>query len=118
LENAVKFSVETQNYQIKLGIHCLGHTDDIIAIIFTKNTINKQKVAKFADFIQELLSGDLNELYVQQVEKAAADEDNQTSGLGLLTIVNDYAASLGWKFDYGLDNSEDVIVTTMAQIIV
>jgi hypothetical protein len=42
--------------------------------------------------------------------------ESPTSGLGLLTLINDYGARLGWKFDVMHGDRLVVIVTTMAQI--
>jgi hypothetical protein len=118
LENAIKFHEINKHYPVKLGISFLEDTEKLTAVIFTKNSINFHSVEKFQDFIQKLLSTDTNELYVQQIEKIAAEEHSETSGIGLLTIINDYSAKLGWKFQLESSNPEIITVTTMAQIIV
>jgi hypothetical protein len=118
LENAIKFTKEIQNYPVKFGIHFLGELEEVTAVIFTKNSITIPMFDKFQAFIEELLSGDPNELYVQQIEKTAEEEDSDASGLGLLTMINDYSAKLGWKFESDPINPQLITVTTMAQIIV
>lgn len=117
LENAVKFN-EYSDYLVKFGIHILEKPENFTVAIFAKNAIETEKVRKFQTSIEQLLSGDANELYLQQIEKTAESEDEEASGLGLLTVINDYAAKLGWKFDTDPGNSDRVIVTTMAQIVV
>ncbi|MBR8837679.1 MAG: ATP-binding protein [Stigonema ocellatum SAG 48.90 = DSM 106950] len=118
LENAMKFNEEIKHYKVKFGIHFLEDREKVTAVIFTKNSINPQKAEKFQAFIQELLSADPQELYVQQIENTALDEDNEASGLGLLTMLNDYSAKLGWKFESDPSHPRLITVTTMAQVVV
>ena len=117
LENAIKFN-EYKDYSVKFGLHFVENLEKATVVIFAKNTMKKENVAKFQAWIEQLLSGDANELYVQQIEKTAESEDDEASGLGLLTVINDYSAKLGWKFDPDPNNSQAVVVTTMAQIVV
>src|SRR5919202_369414 len=99
LENAMKFSEEIPPYTIKCGIHFLDELKEATVIMFTKNSITIPSFENFQAFIEELLSSDPNELYVQQIEKTAEDENSEASGLGLLTMINDYSAKLGWIFE-------------------
>lgn len=118
LENAMKFNEESQ-YKVKLGIHFIEDLDRVMAVIFAQNSINTQTARKFQAFIRELLSTeDTVELYDRQVEKTAADEDSEASGLGLLSAINDYSAKLGWKFEFDPSNPQIVTVTTMAKVVV
>ncbi len=116
LDNARKFHETNQQHQVQFGIHFLPNLDIITAVVLTKNCIDTQKIDKFKTLIEELLSSDTHELYVKQIEKTATDEDSEASGLGLLSIINDYSAKLGWKFEPS--NSQMTVVTTMAQIVV
>lgn len=116
LENAIKFSDDTFHYKVKFGIHFIGETD-VIAVIFATNCANYEKINKLQAFIKELLSSDPNELYLQQLEKNAETE-SETSGLGLLTMINDYSAKIGWKFETIPDCEDKMAVTTVAQITV
>lgn len=118
LENAMKFHEFTYHEPIKLGILFLERRQQINAVIVTKNSLNPQRVEPFQAWINELLSADLNELYVQQIEKTAEDKESEASGLGLLTMLNDYSAKLGWKFESDPSHPLTIAVTTMAQIIV
>jgi len=117
LENAMKFN-EIKESKVKFGIHLLAEIAQYTAVICTVNTTTKEKAREFQAVIKELLSADLNELYVQQIEKTASSEDSEASGLGLITAINDYSAKLGWKFAPEPNNAEIVTVTTMAQISV
>ncbi len=113
LENAIKFNKDDINYKVKFGIHFLGETE-VTAVIFASNSVNPEGANKLKEFIDEILDSDPNELYLQQLEKNAESESD-TSGLGLLTMINDYSAKIGWKFERRPD-SDTIIVTTVVQI--
>ncbi|MBP5971497.1 ATP-binding protein [Brasilonema sp. CT11] len=118
LENAIKFDEKIKNSPVKFGVHFLKDFEKVTAVIFTKNSMTTQKVEIFQALIKELLSADTYELYVQQVEKTSEDEQSEVSGLGLLTIINDYSAKLGWKFESDPIHPKMITVTTMAQVVV
>ncbi|MBW4592956.1 MAG: ATP-binding protein [Brasilonema angustatum HA4187-MV1] len=118
LENAIKFNEKINNYPVKFGIHFLEDIEKVTAVIFTQNSMTTQKVDKFQALIKELLSADTYELYIQQIEKTSEDEQSEASGLGLLTIINDYSAKLGWKFESDPSHPQIITVTTMAQVVV
>lgn len=118
LENAIKFNEKSQQEPVKFGINVLEEKEEIIVIIFTKNSITIPRFEKLQAFITELLSADPNDLYVQQIEKTSEDENSETSGLGLLTIINDYSAKMCWKFESNHSNPQIITVTTMAQMAV
>jgi hypothetical protein len=65
-------------------------------LVFTAtNSIHPQTVGKFQAFIKQSTTSDLDELYRRQLEKNAEDESETGSGLGLLTMMNDYYPKLG-----------------------
>jgi hypothetical protein len=115
LENAMKFHEEESKNKVKFGIHFLQEEADVTAVIFATNNIKPGGVDKLKAFIEELLSSDPNDMYVSQVEKSA-EEGSEVSGLGLLTMINDYSAKLGWKLETLQGELPATIVTTMAQI--
>ena len=117
LENAIKFTDDTSSYKVRFGIHFIEDID-VIAVIFATNYAKSETANKLHEFIKELLSSDdPNELYLQQLEKNA-ETDSETSGLGLLTMINDYSAKIGWRFETIPDSLGTILVTTVAQIIV
>ncbi|MDF5714509.1 MAG: DUF6272 family protein [Rhizonema sp. NSF051] len=118
LENAMKFNEESKRCKVKFGIRFPDDTEQVTAVIFTKNSVTFPTVKKIEAFIQELLCNDSQELYIQQVEKTTADEYSGESGLGLLSLINDYSAKLGWKFESETSSPQITIVTTIAQIVV
>jgi hypothetical protein len=119
LENAMKFTDETLDYPISLTLQM--HNDKLVFI--TTNSVNYQGVEKFQAFVQELATSDIDELYLRHFETSESETsdslpEKQVSGLGLLTMINDYQAKLGWKFEPIQNASEAVSVTTMVQLLV
>jgi hypothetical protein len=87
-------------------------------IFSVANSIPPLSVDKFQAYIQKLLVSDPGEMYIDQLEKNAADDNCSGSGLGLLTILNDYSAKMGWKFETVQKDPEVTAVTTMVQLTV
>lgn len=115
LENAMKFNLDSSHAKVKLGVHCLDAAD-LTAVMFAVNSVSQTGADKFQRFIQTLLSANPEEMYMQQVEASLENENAGMSGLGYLTMINDYQARLGWQFET-LPAATDVItVTTMAQV--
>ncbi|MBD1829702.1 DUF6272 family protein [Microcoleus vaginatus GB1-A2] len=114
LENAMKFNDKTSEYPIDLKLQL--ESDGVIFSV--ANSISPQAVDKFQAYIQQLLASEPSELYIQQLEKNAADESCIDSGLGLLTMLTDYTAKIGWKFQTVHKDPEVIAVTTMVQLTV
>jgi hypothetical protein len=112
LENAMKFNDETSEYPIDIKLQL--KSDGLIFSV--ANSIPEQAVGKFQAYIQQLLASDPSELYIQQLENNAADESCTDSGLGLLTMLSDYSAKIGWKFQTVQKDPEVITVTTMVQL--
>lgn len=112
LENAMKFNDETSDYPIDIKLQL--ERDGVIFSV--ANSISPQAVGQFQRYIQQLLTSDPSDLYIQQLEKNAADENSTDSGLGLLTMLNDYTAKMGWKFETVQKEPEVIAVTTMVQL--
>lgn len=115
LENAMKFNDENSKYSINFGLHLLGDT----IVLYVMNSVSPEQLDKFQTFIEEFVATDPEELYIRQLEKnAESDENNSGSGLGLLTMKNDYSAKLGWKVETVRQEPEVHAVTTMVQLTV
>jgi hypothetical protein len=112
LENAMKFNNETSEYPIDIKLQL--ESDGVIFSVV--NSISPQAVDKFQAYIQQLLASEPSELYIQQLEKNAADESCTDCGLGLLTMLTDYTAKIGWKFQTVHQDPEVIAVTTMVQL--
>ncbi len=114
LKNAIKFSYEPAAIPIRIGIY-LSRT---ILRFYVTNSMDPETVAEFQNYLQELLSEEPGELYIRQLERNASEESGTESRLGFLTLLNDYEAQLGWKFDT-LSNSAGLkcdTVTTMVEL--
>jgi hypothetical protein len=114
LENAMKFNYE--KYSSLISIQLYLYSEKIIFII--ANNIDPQQVNEFQIRIDKLMRSDLEELYIQQLEKNAEKKNGDSSGLGLITILNDYQARMGWKFESCQDNPQQITLTTMVQLVV
>ncbi|MBN1991276.1 MAG: ATP-binding protein [Anaerolineae bacterium] len=112
LENLMKFSYRQVNCPVSLGLY-LYQTE---FRFYASNAIAAQDIGDFQARIQTLLTRDPQALYLQQLEKNAADENSTDSGLGLLTMLNDYGAKLAWKFETSPENSDLTRVITMVQL--
>jgi len=115
LENAIKFNDRGTNFKIKFGIYFIAEAD-MTAVLFATNSVSAEGLDKFQKFIQELLCSDPEKLYVQQIEKSAQEENSGESGLGFLTMINDYSAKLGWKFEIVQKEPKMIAVTTMVLV--
>ena len=111
LENAMKFNDETSQQPISIKLEM--YNDRLV--FFVRNSLNPEAIEKFQAYIQELLTGDRDELYIRQLEHNVQDE-NSGSGLGLLSIMNDYLAKVSWKFEPSPKHPEIMTVTTMVQL--
>lgn len=115
LENAMKFN--HTDYPIQFGMHLLNEPE-VIVILHTTNSLSTAAMDKLKQFIETLSNCDPAELYLQQLEKSAESEDDTGSMVGLLTMITDHTAKLGWKFEPAPENAEILTVTTMVQLSV
>jgi len=106
--NAVKFSYEPE-YLIEI---CLYLYENELRFYVT-NSLNPDYEDKFQTFILRILTEDPSELFLEQIEKSAAEENNE-SGVGFLTMINDYGVTLSWKFGEKIPGIKTV--TTLAQL--
>ncbi|VXD15765.1 conserved hypothetical protein [Planktothrix serta PCC 8927] len=112
LENAMKFSDDTLNQPISIQLYL--KTDRLIFVVV--NSITHNAVQPFQVFIEKLINSDTQELYIQQIEQNL--ESDTMSGLGYLTMINDYLARLGWKFETIQTEPDIVTVATMVQLFI
>jgi hypothetical protein len=112
LENAMKFTDERSAFPISIQLQL--HPNYLM--FFTTNSVEPEKIAPFQTYLEELTSCDPEEMYVRQLEKNALEETSTSSRLGYLTMMSDYMARLGWKFETVQKDPEVVAVTTMVQL--
>jgi hypothetical protein len=119
IENAMKFNDENSSHPISIKLQMNQQK----LVFLVTNSLTQQAVEKFLLFIHELSNSDPSEMYIRHLEKdledeADSDNDHNLSGLGLLTMINDYFATIGWKFETVQKNPEVITVTTMVQLTV
>jgi len=108
IENAVKFrargeimieaSMDSENFKVKVS-----------------NVVDGVTASVFQALLAEITHGDPGDLLIQKIEENAADPDRTGSGLGLLTLMNDYGARLAWIFS-AADEGDRVCLETYASI--
>lgn len=111
LENAMKFNDDASGYPVNIQLQL--HNDHIL--FHVTNSVITVNLPKFQTFIQQILYNDPQELYLNRLEETG---EQNTSQVGLLTMINDYGAELGWKFVTVQQDPEIVVVTTMVKLAV
>ncbi|PZF75719.1 ATP-binding protein [Aestuariivirga litoralis] len=91
LENAIKFRVPGA-----IRVDCSLASGNFELTV--SNDTAEDVALRFQSLIEEITSRDPGELLIERIEANAADETSSASGLGLLTLMNDYGARLGWDF--------------------
>ena len=116
LENGMKYCNEQTQYPITFHVELAANE----IRFFLENTVIPSSAEKLKDFIEELNNSDPDEFYIRQLERTAEIEleDNTSSGLGFLSIINDYSTKLGWKFQTLEQNPLLMSVTTLVRLMV
>jgi len=113
LENAMKFqapSTHSSNLTAARIFFSLYH--DKLVFHITHSVIS-QHAESFRIFIKNLLTHDPQELYVETMRTSVLAENTHRSGLGLLSMICDYNAKLGWKFESIADSPLVTVTTTV-----
>lgn len=92
IENAVKYNDDRAELPISISLH-LYEQQIIFHIV---NHASEAVANQYQLFIQELMESNLEDYYLQQLERTATGQG--VSGMGILTMMNDYSARFGWKF--------------------
>ena len=92
IENAVKYNAD-QSMEIALSVY-LKHDRLTIVVL---NSIANREVPRLQGLIRDITVGDVGELLIQRMEESFLG--GSASGLGLLTIMHDHEAQLGWRFE-------------------
>jgi len=114
LENAMKFTHDASHHIVSIEMFLEA---DAISL-YSFNSFEPEKIGSFQKYIRLLLTEDPGELYIAQLERNAEDDGGGDSGLGFLTMLNDYGATVAWKFSDGGQGGAGVAVTTMVQLAV
>jgi len=110
LENAMKY--HEHDVDIPIGIHLELASDHITVSV--SNGIGAVQAEHYKAFVGHLLEGDAGDMLLRQQEESAKGNGSTMSGVGLLTMMSDYDAQLGWRFDAHPVQTEMLIVTTSA----
>ncbi len=111
LENAMKYNDESA----VCPIHIRLHLNPEHLRIYVTNSLTFEHQTHLQKFIEKLLHSDPQSLYLQLIETSSLDTSLETSGLGLLGLLEDYQAQLGWKFSQTESEGVSILlVTTMA----
>lgn len=109
IENAIKFRTGG-DVEIDAGL-----AGDCF-VLEIGNWIAAGTSRKFQELLEEITNGDPGDLLIQRIEANAAGESNG-SGLGLLTLMNDYGANISWRFEKkDMTEEAPVHLTTIAQL--
>ncbi|AFY40077.1 hypothetical protein Lepto7376_3928 [[Leptolyngbya] sp. PCC 7376] len=112
LENSMKYNDYATEHPITVELKL--YQEDLY--FWVTNSINPNEINEFKSFLTELMNSDPEEIYFKQLEESAEDENSDSSGLGLLTMINDYSASLAWKFETVQQDPDITTVTTMVNL--
>ena len=112
LENAMKFSYLPSHYAISLAMYLEPNAISL----YVTNSVDPQALATFQQYIQRLLSEAPHDLHLEQLLHNAEADHGGGSGLGILTMLNDYGATVAWKFAPVLPDADVMTVTTMVRV--
>ena len=93
VENTAKYS-DARDARVRVAVHL--RESDILFVV--SNHVSEGRAGELLRIARDLMGGNPEELYMQQLEK-----ETDASGLGYLTMINDYGAVLGFK----LEKSDD-----------
>ena len=93
IENTAKYSnTPKKNVIITLSL------EEKRLIFYISNYINQDTAQEFIDICKEIFEQNTEELYIKKLEENA-ETGKGGSGLGYLTLINDYNIELGFKFE-------------------
>ena len=72
--------------------------DEELLIFEVSNQINQKDAQKFQKICAEILGDDPQELYIKKIEENL-ETGSSSSGLGYLTLINDYGISFSFSFE-------------------
>ncbi len=114
LENSMKFSYASSHQTVSIEMFLKA---DLVSL-YSINSADPDKIETFQKFINRLLTEDSDALYMEQLERSAEDDSDGAPGLGFVTMLNDYGATLAWKFTDRTNDGDGVAVTTMVQLAI
>lgn len=110
LDNAMKY--HQRDVDIPIGIRVELNSDGIT--VSASNGIGLGQAQRYKEFVKHLLEGDAGDLLLRQQEESARCSQLTASRAGLLTMIADYGAKLGWRFERHPAHARTMTVTTSA----
>lgn len=107
LENAMKYGFGERSILMHL------HLEKDRVIFQQTNGAAPAQAAALRGFIADLETVGAADLLIRQMENGVGE--NGSSGLGLLTMINDYGARLAFKLS-SCKNGEDAVITTQVEL--
>jgi hypothetical protein len=92
LENAVKFRAPGD-------VLLEASLVDGVFGLWLSNLVTEETGLGFQALLAEIVAGDPGELLIARIEANAEDESGTGSGLGILTLMNDYGVAMSWSFE-------------------
>jgi len=93
IENTAKYS-NTADTAVRVRVLLLERTIQLEV----SNAVTAALAEEFQASMREVLAGDTEQLYISKLE-ANLQGARSDSGLGFLTLINDYQIQLGFKFE-------------------
>jgi hypothetical protein len=113
LENAMKYHERDVDIPIAIRLELTGTQITITA----SNGVGAEQADRYKAFVATILSSDAGDLLVRQLEESSMGTAPNASGLGLLTMINDYGVRLGWQFEGNPRYPGFLVVTTSAVLL-
>ncbi len=110
IENAIKFRADG-DMEIEAG---LSDGDFVLRI---SHWISAANSCRFQALLAEITTGDPGDLLIARIEANALGDSDNGSGLGLLTLLNDYGARITWSFEQPDESAEsNVFAESIARL--
>ncbi len=113
IENAMKYNSGASHQSVSIEMFL----DEDKIKLYSTNQIVPNQIGNYQALLNRILTEDRQTLYTEQLEKNL-DDGGSSSGLGYLTIFNDYNAHLAWKFSNNPRKENEISVTTMVELAV
>jgi hypothetical protein len=97
IENTAKYS-NTADTEVRVRVLLLERA----VLLEVSNAVTANLADEFRAGMREVLAGNTEELYLAKLEanlQASQEGARSDSGLGFLTLINDYQVLLGFKFE-------------------
>jgi hypothetical protein len=113
LENAMKYHERDVDIPIGIRLELTGSQITISA----SNGVGTGQADRYKAFVAKILSNDAGEFLARQLEESCVGASPNASGLGLLTMINDYGVRLDWQFEGNPRYPGFLVVTTSAVLL-